>query len=437
MVSTFSPNKRIELPAFNDYVNSWNVPVNADWSIIDLALGSGVNINLTGLSGNQTLTAAQYQPLKLILAGTPTAVTNVVIPAGVGGLWVVRNNVTTFVVTISSASGGASVAIPANTNTLVTCDGSATGMFLAINTPPVAGGLPAQIQINNGGFLGGDPNLTWLTPTLNTTGLNVTGNTILGDAAGDTLTINGTAASAPNGLAVNTNQLVLKGTPFNQVAIGTTTVGSEMLTVAGAIKTTAGGIVFPDNTTMTTAASWRLLTRIVPTAGQFPVVFSTVPTDINDLMIDFDITPTANASDLLFNFVDATGTIISGANQYSWATVVGYNGMASGSAAITYNSVSQAYTSGILLNGAIAGGRIANGAPGGTRGRITIYNIKDTARPKAMSWQSNFSSENALFVSSDGNGWTMVTGGLKGFRLGWIATTTYAAGGSINVWGAT
>ncbi len=48
----------------------------------------------------------------------------------------------------------------------------------------------------------------------NFTTLGATGNVTLGDASGDTLTINGTAVSAPNGLNVNSNQLVLSGGNF-------------------------------------------------------------------------------------------------------------------------------------------------------------------------------------------------------------------------------
>jgi hypothetical protein len=50
----------------------------------------------------------------------------------------------------------------------------------------------------------------------------------------------------------NTLYLSPSGT---QVGIGTTTVGSNMLTVAGTVASTAGGFVFPDSTTQTTAAT--------------------------------------------------------------------------------------------------------------------------------------------------------------------------------------
>ncbi len=255
MVSTYTANKRIEQPGFNDYVDTWDVPVNNDWAIIDLALGGSVSINTTGLSGNITLLTAQYQPLKIVLTGTPTGAINYRVPSGVGGLWVVRNNTSGGqTVTIDSLAGGSAVTIPAATNTLVTCDGTASGMFLAINTSPAAAGSTTQVQYNSAGLLAGSANFTFDGTTASLAGLAVLGNTVLGDASGDTLTINGTAVAIPNTLNIGTNTLFLQPTG-TKVGIGTATLGSEMLTVAGVIYSTAGGIKFPDGTSQTSAAA--------------------------------------------------------------------------------------------------------------------------------------------------------------------------------------
>lgn len=255
MVSTYTANKRLEQPGFNDYVDTWDVPVNNDWAIIDLALGGSVSINTTGLSGNVTLLTAQYQPLKIVLTGTPTGAINYRVPSGVGGLWVVRNNTSGGqTVTVDSLAGGSAVTIPAATNTLVTCDGTATGMFLAINTPPAAAGSTTQVQYNSAGVLAGSANFTFDGTTASLAGLAVLGNAVLGDAAGDTLTINGTAVAIPNTLNIGTNTLFLQPTG-TKVGIGTATLGAEMLTVAGVIYSTAGGIKFPDGSTQTGAAA--------------------------------------------------------------------------------------------------------------------------------------------------------------------------------------
>ena len=131
-------------------------------------------------------------------------------------------------------------------------DGTATGMVASISAPPVAAGSNTQVQYNSSGVLAGSAGMTFDGTTLAVTGLNNTGATTLGDAAGDALTINSNAAAIPNGLNIGSNNLYLNGT---QVGIGTTTVGTDKLTVAGTIKSTSGGIVYPDGTTQTTAVS--------------------------------------------------------------------------------------------------------------------------------------------------------------------------------------
>jgi microcystin-dependent protein len=153
MVSTFTPNKNLEQPANNDYIDSWDIPVNADWTAIDLAFGGGVMINLAGLSGNRVLVntppaAPEWRALKIIASGLPTAATNLVVPAGVGGLWVVRNSTTGgFAITISSAAGGALVPILEGTQSTVTCDGTATGMALA--QTPAATPATAVVEVGD------------------------------------------------------------------------------------------------------------------------------------------------------------------------------------------------------------------------------------------------------------------------------------------------
>jgi len=107
MVSTFTTNKRIEQPANGDYAGNWNVPVNADWAIIDAALGGVTNINVTGISGTVVLSAPQYQPMIINFSGVLTANVNYQLPAGVGGRFIINNATTgTFSITISSGGGG-------------------------------------------------------------------------------------------------------------------------------------------------------------------------------------------------------------------------------------------------------------------------------------------------------------------------------------------
>ena len=158
MASTFTPNKNLELPGYNDYVNNWNVPVNADFSAIDTALGGSTLLNATAVSGDITLTSTQYRPSQLIISGTLTANVRYLVPAGVGGQWTITNNTTgAFTLQIASAAGGSNITLASGT-TIVSCDGSASGMRRSISYNLVGNGgtginaIPAngQILIGNG-----------------------------------------------------------------------------------------------------------------------------------------------------------------------------------------------------------------------------------------------------------------------------------------------
>lgn len=133
MVSTYTPNKNLELPAYNDYVDDWNTPVNADLTAIDTAFGGVTNLTVTAVSGDVTLTATQYRPIQIIIAGTLTANVRYLIPSGKGGQWTVTNNTTgAFTLKIASAAGGSDITLPSGT-TIVSCDGTAGGMRLSIS----------------------------------------------------------------------------------------------------------------------------------------------------------------------------------------------------------------------------------------------------------------------------------------------------------------
>jgi hypothetical protein len=257
MSSTYTPNKGIEEPAYNDYAanpTGWTSPVNNNWTYLDTALGGSTSLNQTGLSGTQVLSTAQYRPLSLIVSGTPTSLVTYQVPSGVGGQWIIRNT-SSSTVAFNSGAGGGTVAVGANSNVSISCDGTSTGMVLTNYTAPSAAGSNTQVQYNSGGILAGSAGLTFDGTTLAATGLNANGNVTLGASSGSTFTWN------PNTVTLGAGAINIGGSTLylnsgtKQVGIGTTTVGSNALTVAGAIASTAGGFVFPDSTTQTTAFS--------------------------------------------------------------------------------------------------------------------------------------------------------------------------------------
>jgi hypothetical protein len=147
MTSTFSTNKNLELPANGDYVNTWNIPVNSDMSILDAAFGGTTSLNAS--SGSVTLSVSQYQKLILNVTGSIAANVTYTIPSGVGGQWVVKNLTTGgYSVVIASAGGGSSVSVTNNIVATVVCDG--TNVYLPSSTDvPTGGGSDKAFYLND------------------------------------------------------------------------------------------------------------------------------------------------------------------------------------------------------------------------------------------------------------------------------------------------
>jgi hypothetical protein len=127
MASTYTTNKVIEKPGNGDYVDTWNVPANSDFDIIDQAFGSTTSLNAT--SGSATLTSTQYRSLFLSISGAMSAGVTYTIPSGVGGQWIIHNTTTDssggpWTVTIASGGGGASLVIPRNTRIIAVSNGT-------------------------------------------------------------------------------------------------------------------------------------------------------------------------------------------------------------------------------------------------------------------------------------------------------------------------
>jgi len=155
MTSTFTTNKTLELPANGDYVNTWNIPVNSDMTVIDTALGGTTNLNAT--AGSATLTYTQYRPLILSVSGAVSANVTYTIPSGVGGQWIVRNAMTDssggpWDLIFASGGGGTSVIVSRGFTTTIYSDG--TNISYSDSRLSTAAGSNRQIQYNNNGVLG-------------------------------------------------------------------------------------------------------------------------------------------------------------------------------------------------------------------------------------------------------------------------------------------
>lgn len=145
MVSTFTTNKDLEKPGNGDYTDEWNVPVNGDLTIVDIAIGGKITYNAT--AGSQTLSTYNhttkvldtysYIPLYVLIEGAISANVTYTVPSGVGGQWILKNSTTDsgstgpWTVTWASGGGGTSVVLPRGSSVVVFSDG--TNISLASN----------------------------------------------------------------------------------------------------------------------------------------------------------------------------------------------------------------------------------------------------------------------------------------------------------------
>lgn len=165
-------NKSLILPANNSDVDTWDVPVNANSSTIDNALGGLTTLNATGLSGNVSLTLGQYTPPNIAITGVPTGNMSYQLPGNIGGFWSVLNAATgSATISVSSAGGGNSTNLVQGVRTAVISDGLGN-VTRWDNAPAAPAGSSGQVQYNSGGVLAGSSAFTF-------TGGNVLGIGVL------------------------------------------------------------------------------------------------------------------------------------------------------------------------------------------------------------------------------------------------------------------
>ena len=175
MASTFTTNKNIEKPAYNDYAanpTGWSGPVNTDFDVIDKSFGGTTVKNPTGISGTVNLIASEYQSAILVFGvstTSPATLTgNIIytIPSGVGGVWSIFNNTTgAYTITFSNLGGGNSVTLSQGVSTTVFSDG--TNIRLCDDrVSNAAPGSNTQVLFNSGGSIAASANLTVSSGTL-------------------------------------------------------------------------------------------------------------------------------------------------------------------------------------------------------------------------------------------------------------------------------
>ena len=175
MASTFTTNKNIEKPGYNDYASDptgWTTPVNNDWDIIDKGFGGILALNATGSVGTVNLTISQTQNLIFTISGTMTGNAIYTLPLNaaasdrVAGQWIIRNTTTgAFTVTIAPVSGGGTtVQIPQGETVCIYCDGTdvefADNPSSYIDAAFAARSVLAGVGLTGGGDLSANVTIT-------------------------------------------------------------------------------------------------------------------------------------------------------------------------------------------------------------------------------------------------------------------------------------
>ena len=457
-------NKNLTTPANNTYIGTWDVPMDADLTIIDYALGGTATINVTGASGVVALTGptvnggtgaltaiGQYANLILVFTGTLTANVNYQLPTGVGGQWACYNNTTgAFTLTVSSAGGGSSVVLQQSYRTQIVCDG--TNVAVSTNTPVSAAGSTTQIQVNSAGSLSGSAALTYSAGVLGvgTTGAN--GNLRLN---GSTTGYTGFAApttagniiwTLPTGDGSNGSLLTTNGagvlswstvsTGVLSFSAGTTgftpsTASGGAITLGGTLATTNGGTGL---TSFTSGGAVYATSTSALTTGTLPVSAGGTGTTSPGLVAGLNITVSGT-------WPNQTIAASGGTQVYPGAGVAVSNGAAwttsystSGSGTVLALTTSPNFTTPNI--GVASGTSVTLGVVSTSQGSIVLNN---TSANNVTIRSSNSTSAGYTFtlpVNAGTNGYILSTDGAG--TTSWINNT--GGGGtvtSINVSGGT
>jgi hypothetical protein len=181
-------NKDLAQPVVNS--TNWDVPLNANTSVIDAALGGNTTKNVTGVGTTPVvLTTAEYQKLILTFSGTLTANVTYHVPSGVGGQWVVRNATSgAFTLTIGNVAAGTSFEVPQGSVRTVYSDG--TNIRAADD---VVGAVPnSSVAYASGGVLVGSTGLTY-----DGTALDIMATTAATNTATEVLRLDSQSSGTP------------------------------------------------------------------------------------------------------------------------------------------------------------------------------------------------------------------------------------------------
>lgn len=286
---TYTNNKKLNKPANGEFPDTWDVPVNQDWDIIDKALGSAVTFTVG--ASDITLTISDAQNQRIVLTGTPGASRNIIIPfqylsavTAVGGMWVVDNQTNANQYVITEVSGSVGVTVATGRKALVYSDGTdvkfadevrlIAGTGISVSGSTVS--LSTPVSTTNGGTGISNPTAGSVLVGNGSSALSL----VAPGANGNVLTSNGstwTSAAPTSGgpagitsITINTGAIGLTATPSTITSPGGTITISGTLAMSNGgtgVITISSGLVRSTGSTLNGAATVNLATEVTGYLG--------------------------------------------------------------------------------------------------------------------------------------------------------------------------